>query len=164
MDCGFEFGEFKKLVISMREVDNGFDNFLSQFLLREALNILSETKKRTPVDTGALRSTWQITKVRVRGTSFSVEVYNAMSYASYIEFGTYDFKSPVPDFISVGKRTARVKKAVNSRPYIRKLKKDGKGIKPFFMVTVPINKASQTMPRRFQLEFYNYMLQNGVGR
>ena len=164
MDCGFEFEEFKKLVTSMREVDEGFDKFLKQFLLREALNILSETKKRTPVDTGALRSTWQVTKVRVRGTSFSVEVYNTMAYASYIEFGTYDFKSPVPDFINVGKRSPKVKKTVNSRPYIRKFKKDGKGIKPFFMVTVPINKASQQMPRKFQLSFNNYLAGKGVGR
>lgn len=46
-----------------------------------------ETKRRTPVDTGALRNGFH-TDIEVNGKTVHVTVGNNVSYAPYVEFGT----------------------------------------------------------------------------
>ena len=52
-----------------------------------AERVVAKTKERTPVDTGALRESWQIGKVQGDGVNLSIEILNGMEYASYVEWG-----------------------------------------------------------------------------
>ncbi|MEE0775877.1 MAG: HK97 gp10 family phage protein [Bacillota bacterium] len=52
---GFE--EFEKYLNRMAD---GFETFLRKFLLKEALRVLRDTKRNTPVDSGYLRNSWYI--------------------------------------------------------------------------------------------------------
>ena len=64
-----------------------FDNFLKKFLLEQANRILAKTKKKTPVDTGALINAWELGPIEGSGTDIFVEIKNPMEYATYVEYG-----------------------------------------------------------------------------
>lgn len=60
-----------------------FPKQTGRFLMMKAEEVIAETKRNTPVDTGTLRNTWQ----RENGGSFRQVVYNNTSYANHIEWG-----------------------------------------------------------------------------
>ena len=71
----------------MNRAANQFKDFLEDFLLKNALEALNKTKKRTPVDTGELRRNWEISSVVRKGADLAVYLYNSKEYASYVENG-----------------------------------------------------------------------------
>ena len=60
-----------------------FPEQTERFLMMKAEEVIAETKRKTPVDTGTLRNAWQ----RENGGSFRQVVYNNTSYANHIEWG-----------------------------------------------------------------------------
>jgi hypothetical protein len=48
---------------------------------------ISKVKRLTPVDTGNLRRTWQVSNIKRNGKSFTIEFSNNTEYAPYIEYG-----------------------------------------------------------------------------
>ena len=60
-----------------------FPKETGRFLMKKANEVIRETKKLTPVDTGTLRNSWQ----RVNGGSFRQIIYNNTTYASHLEWG-----------------------------------------------------------------------------
>lgn len=95
----------------LTKASDGFEDFLKDFLIEMANRIIAKTKPRTPVDTGALRSSWGIetekTKVvestnnqgrkmlktirtgdiKYNGKEISLILSNPMEYATEIEYG-----------------------------------------------------------------------------
>lgn len=63
-----------------------FDNFCKRFLVEESENIVNQAKDRTPVDTGALRSSWYADYEKINQKE--VDIKNSQEYASFIEYGT----------------------------------------------------------------------------
>ena len=63
------------------------DAFYRQAAKELAARLLTMVKKRTPVDTGALRRGWTIGEVKAVEGGYEVEVLNPTEYASYVEFG-----------------------------------------------------------------------------
>lgn len=76
-----EYG--RKLTKSSRE----FEVFLKEFLIEMVERIISKTKPKTPVDTGALRNSWSISDVNSDGRNIFIEIKNPMEYATEIEYG-----------------------------------------------------------------------------
>lgn len=60
-----------------------FPKETGQFLKKKASEVIKETKKMTPVDTGTLRSSWR----RKNDGDFRQIIYNLSSYSSHVEFG-----------------------------------------------------------------------------
>ena len=60
-----------------------FPQETGRFLQKKANEVIRETKKLTPVDTGTLRNSWQ----RKNGGSFRQIVYSSVSYSQFVEFG-----------------------------------------------------------------------------
>lgn len=83
----FDYGEFKKLYDSFANISSGLHNWLINFLKKEAMRALRETKLRTPVDTGYLEREWQISDVEIVGDVFMIYLLNPVEYAMYVEFG-----------------------------------------------------------------------------
>lgn len=83
----FEISEFKNFVDMTKKMSKQYPKFLEEFLVKCAMDALSKTKKRTPVDTGELRRNWQLTKVIKRGDTFEITILNNKDYASYVEYG-----------------------------------------------------------------------------
>ena len=59
-DFDFDIKEFENYVKNFEKATKEFETFLKSFLLKEAQRVISKAKKRTPVDTGALRASWGI--------------------------------------------------------------------------------------------------------
>lgn len=87
---GFE--KFKKYANQINEklTQSELDLFMKNFLNTQALNVIAKTKLRTPVDTGALRASWQSSDVEKNGNNYSVTILNNMNYASFVEYGTVE--------------------------------------------------------------------------
>lgn len=83
----FNYSEFNQFKKRMERIYREFDRFLSNFLLKQALDALSKTKKLTPVDTGYLREMWQISGIKRRGDELTITIYNTTEYAGFVEYG-----------------------------------------------------------------------------
>lgn len=84
---GFKYNEFKTFVENYENINKQFDTFLNNFLLKNALEALANTKRNTPVDTGDLRANWFIGNIYRDGANLVVDLYNNKDYASYVEYG-----------------------------------------------------------------------------
>ncbi len=83
----FDFSQFETFVKTFEVLQKNFEQFLRQFLLEMANRVISKVKPKTPVDTGALKSEWQIGEVTISEDKLEVEIINGQEYASYIEYG-----------------------------------------------------------------------------
>lgn len=77
--------EYKKRLIQAKKDLKGFN---STFLIKEATKINNKAKRRTPVDTGALRSSWKVIPKRINVKNPVVWIVNEQEYASFVEYGT----------------------------------------------------------------------------
>lgn len=82
--------DLKEFIKNMEEVVEGYDVFLESFLTKEGIKIINEAKKRTPVDTGALRSSWSQETGDIK--NLEIKIINNQNYASFIEYGTEKIK------------------------------------------------------------------------
>lgn len=83
----FTADEFEKFVLKYERFSKELDSFMRKFLLEKALEVLAETKLKTPVDTGDLRNRWELTNVVKKGDIYEIQIFNTLYYASYIEDG-----------------------------------------------------------------------------
>lgn len=84
---GFDYKSFSKFSDDFKAMSIEFDKFVHDFLTKCALEVLANTKKRTPTDSGELRRNWEVTRVIRRNNELLIYLYNSKDYASYVEFG-----------------------------------------------------------------------------
>jgi len=102
----------ERMIADFEKMSAESERFLEDFLVDMALRVLAKTKKRTPVGIydkpvhfftrdgkevsfvpetgkkgGTLRENWAISEVKRNGDSLSIEIYNPVSYAEYVEIG-----------------------------------------------------------------------------
>lgn len=153
--------EFRDLIEFHRKVlgaSEGFEDFLKDFLIEMANRIIAKTKPRTPVDTGALRSSWGIetekTKVvkgtnkqgrkmlktirtgdiKYNGKEISLILSSPMEYATDIEYGHRIIRNGA----EVGWYEGR------------------------FMLKTSIDEIRKQMPHRYIKEFNAWCERNGI--
>lgn len=85
----FDFNEFKKLAGTFKKAldERVIERFIRDFLLEMAMRSLRKIKKRTPVDTGQLRRSWEVGKVEKKGNVYEITIVNPTEYAAYVEYG-----------------------------------------------------------------------------
>ena len=153
----FDFRQFENYVKKFEKMTTEFDEFLRTFLLQQAQRVVSNAKRRTPVDTGAMRASWgigsqkitltkigngksvkidpensTIADISVVGNNFEVEIWNSVEYASYIEWGH---------------RT-----------------RGGNGwVEGYYVLTISIQQVENAMPARFNSTFTKFLKERGVG-
>lgn len=128
----FDFKEFKKFYSGMVKAYNSFEDFLLDFLTKEAKWLEGETKDHTPVDKGYLRSRWRVTKVRrLSSGNLGFLLINDADYASYVENG----------------HTTRNRKG---------------WVEGYYMATISIEKLRYHMPADFELDFRRFLRKHGV--
>ena len=84
---GLEFSGTLKLQSQILDMEREFNQFLRQFLLKQALDALAKTKDNTPVDTGLLRDSWIVGEIRRMDGDLLVDIINPTEYASFVEYG-----------------------------------------------------------------------------
>lgn len=131
---GFEYREFRKMVQTLEDVQKQFDAFLRDFLLKQALIALRLVKPRTPVDTGNLRNSWELTDVQIYDSYLIVSLFNPVEYASFMENG-----------------------------FVYHTKNGDKRYPGHHMAELSILQVQQQMPRKFDSAFRSWLKSKGWG-
>ena len=83
---GYNF-EIKGIDNFLKNIDNIQNNFyedLENLIKKYGVYLFTNTKKRTPVDTGQLRRSWQL---KYKKGDLSIRLYNNTEYGIYVEYG-----------------------------------------------------------------------------
>ena len=83
---GYNF-EIKGIDNFLKNIDNIQNNFhedLENLIKKYGVYLFTNPKKRTPVDTGQLRRSWQL---KYKKGDLSIRLYNNTEYGLYVEYG-----------------------------------------------------------------------------
>ena len=83
---GYNF-EIKGIDNFLKNIDNIQNNFyedLENLIKKYGVYLFTNTKKRTPVDTGQLRRSWQL---KYKKGDLYIRLYNNTEYGLYVEYG-----------------------------------------------------------------------------
>ena len=79
------FKEFDKI---LDEIKTEVPKATERFLMLQAEDLKKDVKELTPVDTGALKNSWQRENGRrLTGKTFSQIVFSMTDYATHVEYG-----------------------------------------------------------------------------
>lgn len=136
MAFSFEYHEMSKYVKDFQRVgEKEWKDFLKGFLAEMAQRILAKTKEKTPVDTGNLRSSWQVGEPYFSGKDLCCEIKNGAEYASFVEYGHRIVRGGT----EIGWHEGR------------------------FMLRISTEEIRRQMPLRFAKEFAQFCKEHGVG-
>ena len=93
--------QFKRVEDSLRKLAKAYDSVLKQELTCLLREVLSEVRKRSPVDTSTFQRRWKFTIESGKGLSIGT-VSNDLDYGRFLELGSEKGKPPWP---KPGKRT-----------------------------------------------------------
>lgn len=142
VEWGVDAKEWKEMQKKLEKISQDSNNdslpyFLRGFIAEMAERVIAKTKPRTPKDTGALRSAWQLGSITRKGQNFEIEILNPMEYASEVEFGHR---------IMGGEGHTKEKGW-----------KDGR-----FMLTISITEIKKQMPLRFAQQWSQFCKKWGL--
>lgn len=85
----FDMKEFKQFADTLKKAtdERVIERFIRDFVMEMAYRAERKIKKRTPANSGELRRKWGVGRVKRRGNSYIVEVFNNVEYASFVENG-----------------------------------------------------------------------------
>ena len=83
-DFNFQIKGLDKFIISLNEMDDNFNRDLENLIKKHGVFLFTNTKKRTPVDTGQLRRSWQL---KYKKGDLYIRLYNNTEYGIYVEYG-----------------------------------------------------------------------------
>lgn len=85
----FDTSEIKKFRDSLEKAieKDVVEQSMIKVLQDMGKELLSGTKRRTPVDTGDLKRNWEISDVKKVGDDLEITMFNPTKYAMYVEYG-----------------------------------------------------------------------------
>lgn len=154
---GFEKKELEDLLKNFKELASDYENFLGDFLTRQGLDCVAETKKNTPVDTGRLRNSWQCSKVFKKGNERYVVVGTDKDALTDAETKTVSEGGKVSNLV--------MQNNVYYASWIEDGHKtvNGKWVKGYHMARNALNQIEKNLPGRFQKDFDRWCKSKGVG-
>lgn len=80
--------ELKAFANRLKKADNAaFETAKKAALSDCADRFVRYVRKKTPVKSGHLKGSWHRDSIKERGKTLSVDIYNQVNYASYVEYG-----------------------------------------------------------------------------
>lgn len=160
-----DYSGFEKLLVSVKELQKDHEAFIRSFLLEMGMRIIAQTKKLTPVDTGVLRETWELSDVFRKGDDLFIVITNPTEYASFIEDGHMQSKRFLPIHY--------LEESKANTPYLNYLYEvygdDIQGVmlhEKFIpgkhMAKISINKVNAEIPKRYQKAFDAFLVKQGL--
>ena len=134
MAFSINYKELSAYVSSVTLMKNDFNKFLREFLLEMAERVIARVKPRTPVDTGALKRSWELGDIKGEGKNLTIEILNGMDYATDVEYG----HRVVRNGVEIGWAEGR------------------------FMLKISIDEIRKQMPIRYQNEFKKFCIEHGL--
>lgn len=83
----FIYKEYEERLKKMQKAAEGGPAFIERFMQKTALQLLRDIKLITPVDTGAMRDSWEVKVYRVSNDKICVYLRNKMDYSSFVNDG-----------------------------------------------------------------------------
>ena len=80
----FEIKGIDNFIKNIDNIQNNFHEDLENLIKKYGVYLFANTKKRTPVDTGQLRRSWQL---KYKKGDLSIRLYNNTEYGIYVEYG-----------------------------------------------------------------------------
>lgn len=163
---GFDYEQFKQLANSVKDLNKDFDTFLNDFLLREGMRCLANTKRRTPVDMGTLRNRWKLSGPFKNGNTKYVVIHNNLNYASFVEDGHMQRERFLP--IKYLEKSPGGTEIVNylKQKYgsdIKGVKLKNKWIPGKHMARIALTQTQNKMDARFEQAFVDFCKGKGLG-
>ena len=130
----FDYSQFERYRNNFSRMYVQFDTWITQFLLKEGMRFIAKVKPRTPVDTGDLRSHWQLEGISREGDVLKCWFVNSMHYATHVEYG-------------------------HAKPYKSGAAEGGPDwVQGYFMMTVTLEEIERAMPVRFDAAFTQFLM------
>ena len=156
-----DYSQFEDLAKTVKSFAKDYHNFLDDFLTKQGMECMANTKRRTPVDTGRLRNAWKVSGPFRKGDDRYVVIHNNVEYASFVEDGhkvtNNSGNLSVPEVTARGKKTGRRR--------VLKLGDAAKGvrwIKGVHMARTALVQQQNKMPGKFETEFKKFCKQKGL--
>lgn len=150
-----DYSEFRKLTEQLQKQEAEYDKFIRDFITMMGMRLIANTKALTPVITGDLRDSWELTAVTKVGDSYQIDMVNHMDYASFVEDGHIQRKRWLPGVWKTSK------KGTTTFEYVRGAKTGMmltyKWIPGQHMARISINKIEKAMQPRFERAFAEFM-------
>ena len=134
MAFSIDYKELSAYISSVTVMKKDFNKFLKEFLIEMAERVIARVKPRTPVDTGALKRSWELGDIQESGQNISVEILNGMDYATNVEYG----HRIVVNGSEVGWYEGR------------------------FMLKTSIDEIRKQIPLRYQSKFKKFCVEHGL--
>lgn len=83
----FTYKEFEQYLKNMEKAAAGGPAFIEGFLQKTALQLLADIPQITPVVTGAMKRSWEVSKIYRNGDELRFYLRNKMDYSSYVNDG-----------------------------------------------------------------------------
>ena len=155
----------KEFEAYLHRMADGFETFIREFLLKEALRVLRDTKRNTPVDSGYLRNNWQVGDSRYAFRyTISRKSYKANRTLSRGRFRVVSVKGKEPTIDSVYKNGGYLMVDIyNPAEYASfveygHMTRNRNGWVPGrFMCTVAIEKITEKIPPHWNAEFKRWL-------
>ena len=80
----FEIKGIDNFLKDINNIQNNFYEDLENLIKKYGVYLFTNTKKRTPVDTGQLRRSWQL---KYKKGNLYIRLYNNTEYGLYVEYG-----------------------------------------------------------------------------
>ena len=80
----FEIKGIDSFIKNIDNIQNNFHEDLENLIKKYGVYLFTNTKKRTPVDTGQLRRSWQL---KYKKGDLYIQLYNNTEYGIYVEYG-----------------------------------------------------------------------------
>ena len=138
MGFSVNYKELSAYLSSITVMKDEFHSFLKKFLIEMANRVIAKTKPRTPKETGALRSAWELGEISGVGENIYIEIKNPMEYATDIEYGHRIMGHGSSVGIEFGWYEGR------------------------FMLKISIDEVRRQMPLRYQSRFKEFCKENGL--
>lgn len=140
-----DFRQLKRFADRFEKMANEelVEQFIREALLEIGKKLIAKTKRKTPVNTGLLRNSWQIGNIERQGDEYVVEVYTDLEYASFVENG---FRAHWVPGEWKGKQFVYDPDAKTGM----QVGKKGAWVPGKFMMTISKNEIEREMPRYIQ--------------
>lgn len=162
---GMDYSQFEELVKSYKDLAKDYDNFLNDFITKEGMRCLANTKRRTPVDTGTLRNRWKLHGPYKKGNTRYVVIGNNLKYASFVEDGHMQYARFIPlTHLAVTGNGNKIISAMRAKygSNVKGIKLKRKWIKGHHMARIALTQTQQKLPQRFERAFKDYCKGKGL--
>ena len=161
-----DFREFQNLLDSFKEVQKQHERFIREFLTEMGMRALAQTKKLTPVDTGNLRNSWELSQVFRRGDELYIVLFNPVEYASHVEDGHMQRRRFLPiQYLEGSPASAKMVASIKQKygDDVKGVMLQDKWIPGHHMARISITKIEREIPKRYERALKQFMRGLGAG-